>query len=353
MRHQALRKCALILLCLALGACSSTSPLAPSHQGAASSDPLTGTRVHLTPADGTISPSSVSVANSLFAFAGNPVTSHTFVQADTVDGDQNAVVVDGETFELYPEDQAAACPWQGTKPPDCGNSGAFRRIYSSPNAGWVDDLWLTPATSPTWPDTTTVGHVYVEGFLNNTTGQNTEAGFVYSRNQHRYLPYAKGPGGVHFVSKYGTLLQAGQWVGVVLQAVPCALTSGSCAKYSFSGTCAAADPKKGLTCQNDPDCQLDNNQCDFGDEFIDANWSSGSCCIMAQMMSLAQVKGRNDFSVGNDYGPIQHQSWAAASQSSSIDLMIGGEIFPNDPTKVITHQTAGFGVETEEINLHS
>jgi hypothetical protein len=359
MKPSILLSCSLLVSGLAMSACSSvtqstpTQPASNPQAASAARQPLRIAKMHLAPSDETADPTSVEVTNALSAIATLPITSETFMQGTIDATDPDAVDVDGEAFDIPPEDKS--CPWTGNAPPTCGSSGAFRRIYSQPNATWVDDDWLTPATSPTWPVTSSVGHLYVEGWL-NSPGNNFEAGFVYSRNQHRYLPYAKtviGKNTLRYVSQYGTLLKAGQYVTVILQAVPCALTSGSCAKFSFAGTCAAADSKKGYSCSNDPDCQgfEQAGECGFQGEIPVSGWASGTCCIMASMMTIAQTA--NDFTVGNDYGPMQHYANAQTSQSSGVNIMTGSAKYPNNATKVITVQNGGLGTETEEIYLHS
>jgi hypothetical protein len=286
-------------------------------------------------------------------FSSQSIKVHTFVEATTVNNDLNEIVLgDGETFEILPD--STSCPWSGNTPPSCGNSGAFRRVYSGTGAGYVDDQWLPPYGSPTWPASSTVGHLYVEGWP-SAGSANTEAGFVYSRANHRYLPYFKGPGGHHWVSNNVILLKAGQWMAASLQAKPCALSSGPCAQASFGGQCDSVvstiqGQPPAYNCANDPDCNPNTNECYFGDEFSDSGWGS-SCCITATMATLAQ-KTQN-FTVGNDFGPIQAEGFAGACASCTSNYLKGAESWPNDPTRVIITNQGATGSETVELKLHS
>jgi hypothetical protein len=87
-------------------------------------------------------------------------------------------------------------------------------------------------------------------------------------------------------------------------------------------------------------------------------WTEESCCVLASSIAIAEPKPADNWKNGAIFGPVEQADCAAAAASAagctSPGLMLAGQRYPNDASRVIVReQIPGLpGTEIDTIDLH-
>jgi hypothetical protein len=251
-------------------------------------------------------------------------------------------VSSGEILELPPRAVLLKnCVFVGNVPPKCGNTGAYRRFYSQPNVSYLVATWdVSPSTNLPTPAPARVhaaGYVYAEGWPVSDLDRMTSAGFAYSAEKTWFSAFLTTPAGTKF-SKTRWASSSSQQLTLQLYGSATATVSAT-----FGDTCYTPPPSGGTLCS-------------VAISTPDPGWSATGCCIVASVVAIVERPPGRKFKNGYTWGPIEQVDCSALTPSpgncAAPGLMLAGQRYPSDPTRVIVSEPIFPGTEVDTIDLH-